>query len=286
MTIQPATRPDLQSPLQLVPASRFYRVSEREFGAPGLVAIESVGPFVELAEVGPFLTIHDSYFAPRFGIGHHPHRANERLFYIIQGRVEHDDALNGIRGTMEEGDLVRLTEGLKGMLHQEWNGVDGVTRAFILVVTPDAEPPIMEASFEAFRAADRVRSEESPGVETLELIGPRSDFRANTSALRSYRDSRIHSGSKLEINVPADEGLLLYPLSGLAVVSTDGAEPAPLGGRSTVYEEGADAMAIAWGGPGASPVRLQAMDGGARVLRIGFARAQPDIVIRPPYRAR
>ena len=102
--------------------------------------------------------IHDGYFQPGFGIGHHPHRTNERLFYILSGQVEHDDALNHIRGTMEEGDLGRLTEGVRGMYHQEWNGADQVTRAFILVYHPDTHPPIPVAEFALLKAADTARS--------------------------------------------------------------------------------------------------------------------------------
>src|SRR6266542_4074469 len=129
---------DLEQDPLILPSSAFYRVGENEFGVPGLIAIESVGPFVPVQAIGPFFMIHDSYWQPGFGIGHHPHRTNDRLFYIVRGRVEHDDALNGIKGTMDEGDLGRLTEGVRGMLHQEWNGAPGqISHAFILVYRPD-----------------------------------------------------------------------------------------------------------------------------------------------------
>jgi len=155
---------DLEQDPVVLPSSVFYRVGENEFGVPGLIAIESVGPFVPVQSVGPFFMIHDSYWQPGFGIGHHPHRTNERLFYIVRGRVEHDDALNGIKGTMEEGDLGRLTEGLKGMFHQEWNGAPGeISHAFILVYRPDAEPPIPTAEFAVLRAADRPVRFTAPG---------------------------------------------------------------------------------------------------------------------------
>ena len=80
--------------------------------------------------------------------------------------MEHDDALNHIRGTMEEGDLGRLTEGVRGMYHQEWNGAEQVTRAFILVYHPDTHPPIPVAEFALLKAADKVPINEGPGVET------------------------------------------------------------------------------------------------------------------------
>lgn len=90
--------------LLVIPDTAFFRLTEREFGMPGLVAIESIGPFVEHAIVGPILTIHDSTLAPGLGIGHHPHRGNERLFYILRGEIRHDDSLNRITGVMGEGD--------------------------------------------------------------------------------------------------------------------------------------------------------------------------------------
>jgi hypothetical protein len=47
---------------------------------------------------GPLITVHDSVVEAGLGIGHHPHRYNERLFFIERGELDHDDALNGITG--------------------------------------------------------------------------------------------------------------------------------------------------------------------------------------------
>ncbi len=275
--------------LHVVPADAFYRLTEREFGMPGLVAIESVGPFVELARLGPFITIHDSFMAPGLGIGHHPHRTNERLFYILEGRIEHDDGLNGIRDTMHEGDLCRLTEGLRGMLHQEWNGRDDVTtHAFILVHTPDVDPPIPYASFSALRAADRPRVEEAPGVETLQLIGGLSAFRANNSAVTAFHDSSLARGARLTVTMPPNEGLILYPIAGELTVGSDGADETALRARTALREEGPEAMAVAWSDDVGREIELTAHAGAARVLRIGFARRDPadDVVIHRPWRSR
>jgi redox-sensitive bicupin YhaK (pirin superfamily) len=206
---------DLEQDPVVIPSNAFYRVGENEFGVPGLIAIESVGPFVPVESVGPFFMIHDSYWQPGFGIGHHPHRTNERLFYIVKGRVEHDDALNGIKGTMDEGDLGRLTEGLRGMFHQEWNGAPGeVSHAFILVYRPDAEPPPPVAEFALLRAADRPVYEEAEGVETTELVGPRSGFRVNLSTMSLFVDTKLRPGAELTFALGANEGVLVYPLEG------------------------------------------------------------------------
>lgn len=268
--------------LLVIPDFAFFRLTEREFGMPGLVAIESVGPFVEHVAVGPFLTIHDSTLAPGLGIGHHPHRGNERLFYILRGEIQHDDALNGITGVMGEGDLARLTEGRRGMIHREWNGRDDVTtHAFILVYTPDVEPPIEHASFSALRAADAPRTVDVPGVETIELIGGRSAFRASSSAIETFVDSTLADGATLEVAVPAGRGLLLYPLAGALRLDTGPHGVVELPGRSERHPEGPGAVAVVFAGSEPRTMTLRAGGGGAaRVLRIGFERRGRDVVIR------
>lgn len=283
MTALPGLR--LRATLQVVRATSFHRLTETEFGMPGLVAIESVGPFVELARLGPFITIHDSFLDPGLGIGHHPHRGNERLFYILRGEIRHDDALNGIRGVMGEGDLARLTEGERGMLHREWNGRDDVrTHAFILVYTPDAEPPIPLASFGAHRASEMPRVEEAPGVETLHLIGGRAAFRASSSELTSWFDSSLAPSATVALAMPPNEGLIVYPLEGTLRLDADSDGEVVLAAGSAIHPEGPDAMAIAWSDEGGRTLRLSAEEGAARVLRIGFARRGHDLVLHEPMR--
>jgi redox-sensitive bicupin YhaK (pirin superfamily) len=275
----------LEGTLHVIPAAHFHRLTELEFGMPGLVAIESVGPFVELAKVGPFITIHDSFLAPGLGIGHHPHQGNERLFYILRGEIHHDDSLNGITGTMAEGDLARLTEGERGMFHREWNGREHTTtHAFILVYTPDVDPPIPTASFAALRARDIRRVREADGAETLELIGGRSAFRANTTALTAFLDTTLADDATIDTTVPARSGLIVYPLGGDVLVEAEPDGPARLAGRSDVHPEGPDAIAIAWADDDARSVRLTAVDGAARVIRLGFARrSESDLVVNRPW---
>jgi redox-sensitive bicupin YhaK (pirin superfamily) len=272
-----------QGGLQVIPATAFHRLTEREFGMPGLVAIESVGPFVELGKVGPFITIHDSTLAPGLGIGHHPHRGNERLFYILRGEIRHDDSLNDIQGVMGEGDLARLTEGRRGMRHREWNGRDDITtHAFILVYTPDTEPPIERASFDALRAADAPRATEAPGVETIELIGGSSPFRANLRSLRCFLDSTLADGAGVTVDLPPDSGMIVYPLEG--TIHLDGGDDGvvALPGTSEVHPEGPDAMAVVWSGTTGRSVGLAAGAQPGRVIRLEFARTAHDLVRQSP----
>jgi redox-sensitive bicupin YhaK (pirin superfamily) len=191
--------------------SDYAVLDEDDFGVPGLVAHEWVGPFVEVREVGPLIMVHDGVFDPRKGIGHHPHRYNERLFYILEGAVDHDDALNHITGHMGRGDLGRLTEGVRGMYHQEWNNTDGRARAFILVYGTDPVPP--RASFAALRDADAPRYDAAPGVRTKEIVGPRANFPLHGD-IRLFTDDSMEPGAELLVELEGDEGGLLFPLEG------------------------------------------------------------------------
>lgn len=193
----------------------FATLGERDFGTPGLLARESIGPFVEVQASGPLIMVHDAHVEPHLGIGHHPHRLNERLFYIFSGALDHDDALNRITGHMGAGDIARLTEGVTGMWHKEWNDTDEETRAFILVYETDPIPP--RASFAALRDAEAPRYDDAPGVHTKELVGPRSPLEVNGD-IRLYTDSTFDADARLEVELAGGEGGMLVPLEGTFLV--------------------------------------------------------------------
>jgi redox-sensitive bicupin YhaK (pirin superfamily) len=207
---------DLVEPI-LLSSSDYKVLDEDDFGVDGLVAHEWIGPFVEVQASGPLIMVHDGVFDPRKGIGHHPHRYNERLFYILEGAVDHDDALNGITGHMGTGDLGRLTEGVRGMLHQEWNNTDGRARAFILVYETDPIPPL--ASFAALRDEEAPRYESAPGVGTKEIVGPMARFPLGGD-VRLFTDDTLERGAELELDLGEGEGGLVFPLEG--EISLDG----------------------------------------------------------------
>jgi redox-sensitive bicupin YhaK (pirin superfamily) len=195
-------------------------LGESDFGMPGLTAVEAIGPFVSIQASGPLITVHDSIIDARMGIGHHPHRYNERLFYIEQGELDHDDALNHITGHMDTGDVGQFTEGRRGMLHSEWNHGDVDTRAYILVYSTDPIPS--ETAFNALRDAEAPRYDEAAGVRTKELVGSRSPLRVNGD-IRLFTDSHLESGAVLSFYPAAEEGGLVSVRSG-GVAIEDGAE--------------------------------------------------------------
>jgi redox-sensitive bicupin YhaK (pirin superfamily) len=199
-------------------------LGESDFGMPGLTAVEAIGPFVSIQASGPLITVHDSIIDAGLGIGHHPHRFNERLFYIEEGQLDHDDALNHISGHMDTGDVGQFTEGRRGMIHSEWNhgGVD--TRAYILVYSTDPVPA--EAAFNVLRDSKAPRYQEAEGVQAKELVGPRSPLRVNGD-LRLFTDSRLEPGAMLTLEMKAAEGGLASVREGRVQIDGGGEELVP-----------------------------------------------------------
>ncbi|HXG41675.1 MAG TPA: pirin family protein [Dehalococcoidia bacterium] len=258
------------APALLVSPEDCAVLTEADFGAPGLTAVEFLGPFVRLHACGPLLTVHDALMQPHLGIGHHPHRSNERLFYILQGAMDHDDALNGIRGHMGTGDLGRLTEGQRGMLHSEWNHGEVPARAFILVY--ETAPVPERASFAVLRDADAPRYQEAPGVHSKELVGPRARFPIHGD-IRLYVDSRLEEGATLEQPLAEGEGALLAPLEG--EVALEGGEAHLSTGHCLLVVPSAGRRRLAL--RASSPARLlRAVYGPGRGLVLGRPWPRPS----------
>lgn len=240
-------------------------LGEAEFGMPGLEAIESLGPFVEIQASGPLITVHDATVDAGLGIGHHPHRLNERLFYIEEGQLDHDDALNRIKGHMDAGDVGEFTEGRTGMLHSEWNHGDLDTRAYILVYS--TEPVPARAAFNVLRDADAPRYDEGSGIRTKELVGPRSALRVNGD-IRLFTDSNLEQDAILKIDASPGEGGLVSVREGGVVIEDDDRKLVP--GFTLLLPPGAEA----------ERVRLRALEP-SRVIRVihgpghGFVRGSP-----------
>lgn len=183
-----------------------YTLTAQEFGMEGLIAVESVGPFVETQAVGPIITVHDSIIYAGKGIGHHPHRYNERLFYLEQGTFDHDDALNNIQGHIPEGGMARFTEGQRGMLHKEWNNGEVDAEIYILVATTDPVPA--KTSFEVLEAKDMPVDTSESGVSVRYMVGGGA-LLPIYSDIRSFTDTKIAKDRSTEWVIPANEGGIL-----------------------------------------------------------------------------
>jgi len=240
-------------------------LGESDFGMAGLTAAEAIGPFVGIQASGPLITVHDSVIEAGLGIGHHPHRHNERLFYIEEGQLDHDDALNHITGHMDTGDVGQFTEGLHGMLHSEWNHGDVDTRAYILVYSTDPIPD--RTAFNALRDADAPRYEEAAGVETKELVGSRSPLEVNGD-IRLFTDSRLEPDAVLNLALGPGEGGLVSVREGR--VDLEGEDEGLVPGATLIAPPADDPRTL----------RLRAAEP-TRVIRVvhgpghGFVRGDP-----------
>lgn len=239
-----------KAPYIVLAPSDHYEVGPEVFGAPGLRAIEAIGPFAEVAASGPLITVHDSYVQAHLGIGHHPHRYNERLFYIMAGELDHDDALNQIKGHMGTGDAGLFTEGRRGMLHSEWNHGDSLCHAYILVYSTDPIPE--KTAFTVLKDNQAPRYDEGAGVHTKEIVGPRSSLKVHGD-IRRFTDSTIENGHSLDVALDDREGGLLSVQEGRLQLNGQELEPG-----TTVLIPTAE---------GKRSLSLQAI-GSARLLRV------------------
>jgi redox-sensitive bicupin YhaK (pirin superfamily) len=195
-----------------------YTLGGKEFGMEGLIAIESVGPFTDVLAIGPLITVHDSVIYAGQGIGHHPHRWNERLFYLEKGTFDHDDMLNDVQGHVTDGGMARFTEGQRGMIHKEWNNGNEDTEIFILVATTDPVPQDMKS--EILERKDMPVVEEAPGVRVRYMVGGGAPLKIY-SDIRTFSDTEMNRHSHIDWEIPADEGGLLSVREGSVSANSD-----------------------------------------------------------------
>lgn len=186
-------------------------IGPEDFGAPGLVAREPIGPTAPVRYVGEVLVLHDSVIAAGLGIGHHPHRGNERLFYVLSGGLHHDDALNHYTADAAAGDLAIFTEGHRGMIHSESNPADTDARIWIIVAPTDPMPPT--ASVKVLADADADRQQPTDGVAVKVVVGDGSPARI-ASDVRWLADIDLRGDAVYTRNLGTDEAVVVQPIAG------------------------------------------------------------------------
>jgi redox-sensitive bicupin YhaK (pirin superfamily) len=241
------------------------RLDASDFGMEGLAALESIGPFTSVQASGPLITVHDSTVDAGLGIGHHPHRFNERLFYIERGQLDHDDSLNRITGHMSEGDVGQFTEGRIGMWHSEWNHGEVDTRAYILVYVTDPIPE--RAAFDVLEDAEAPRYAEDGGARTKELVGPGSRLQVHGD-IRFFAESWLDEGTTLPVELADGEGGVVSVREGEVVLDE---------------ERLREGTTVIWPPDGARTSALRA-DIPARVVRVVHGPGQGLVVGTPMAR--
>ncbi len=107
---------------------------------------------------------------------------------------------------MAAGDAGLFTEGRRGMVHSEWNNGDVVCHAYILVYSTTPLPEKTE--FTVLKDAEAARYTEGDGVQTKEVVGPRSSLRLHGD-VRLFTDSKIEDGHRLDLVLEEQEGGLV-----------------------------------------------------------------------------
>jgi redox-sensitive bicupin YhaK (pirin superfamily) len=186
-------------------------ITAEQFNAPGLEAIEPIGPDAPVQYVGSVFMLHDSTIAAGCGIGHHPHQGSERLFYLLSGGLHHDDALNRITADASTGDLAIFTEGRRGMIHAESNPAGEDARMWIIVAPTDPPPPT--ATVRVLRSHDAGSVDPGDGVSIKELVGGASPAEIH-SDVRWLADIHIQPGATFARPLAADEAVVVQPVAG------------------------------------------------------------------------
>lgn len=186
-------------------------ITAEQFNAPGLEAIEPIGPDAPVQYVGSVFMLHDSTITSGRGIGHHPHRGSERLFYMLSGGLHHDDALNGITADAATGDLAIFTEGRRGMIHAESNPAEEDARIWIIVAPTDPMPPTATVRVLESRDAGSIQS--GDGIRVKEVVGNSSPAEV-FSDVRWMADVEIGAGATFTRPLADDEAVVLQPIAG------------------------------------------------------------------------
>jgi len=218
------------------------------------VGADSVGvrdPFLRLDEIR---TSDPAALAK--GFAWHPHRGQDLVTYLIDGRMQYEDSL-GTAATIGPGELQWLSAA-GGVVHRERPHLQhGRFWGFKLWVNLPARLKHSQPRYRAVRAADVPHIHTPSGAlvrvlagEVGDAIGPVEGAHGDPVLL----DAGLPSESALQLALPRDRTVLAYLCDG--AVLADGPDGFP-----TTFA----APALLEFGPGAG-VGLEARDEGARLL--------------------
>lgn len=114
--------------------------------------------------------------------------------------------------------MARFTEGMRGMVHKEWNNGGEDTEIFILVARTDPVPKDM--MFEILDRADMPVVEEAPGVKVRYMVGGGSLLKIY-SDIQTFTDTEMHRHSNISWDIPANGGGLLSVREGTVDADSD-----------------------------------------------------------------
>lgn len=196
--------------------------TQRAMPVPGLNALD---PFLFLNHHGP-----QNYKSQNSGLpfGPHPHRGFETLTLILEGDILHRDS-SGAESVIESGGVQWMRAG-RGIVHSEESSDEfkkkgGPLEILQLWINLPSKMKMSEARYVGLQK-DEIPSVKLDGLEAQIICGnlfskegPVETVTDPTIALLSLKKN-----AKIEIEVPAENNLFFYVISGNGVVNGQKAE--------------------------------------------------------------
>ena len=190
----------------------------------------------------------------------HPHTGLQTVTWLFEGEIEHRDTLGTVL-TIRPGEVNLMTSGV-GIAHSEFSlpTTSTLHGAQLWIALPDGQR-FGERAFENYAAPQVRRGEAAVRVFLGELAGERSPVRTWTPILGAELVLPPHARLELKLDASFEHGVLVDSGS----VEVDGV----LGG----------AAQLLYRAPSSGPLALTAGSDGARLLLIGGAPLDEQIVM-------
>ena len=242
------------------------------FIGEGHTAVSVVDPN-EFVRNDPFILLMDDRIDLEVGRelgGAHPHGGFETVTFVVEGELRDRD-----EGTLRTEDVLWMTAG-SGVIHNENVVPLRKSRILQLWLTLTRSARWSAPRFEHI-TRDSVPVRREPGVEARVYSGSSGSARAMTHNYVPVTlvDIRLQAGASFEQELPDSYNGFLYVLDGAVSV---GAERARLVTGQVGWLAEAEA-----GTSGVSSLRINAGDGGARVLLYAGERQGVPIVMHGPF---
>lgn len=173
------------------------------------------------------------------GFPWHPHRGIETVTYLIKGSIEHGDSL-GNTGVIGDGDCQWMTAG-SGIMHQEMPKEKGSTRMLgtQLWVNLPARDKMTAPKYRDIKATDiPVIRREGYTVKLIAGVydgvrGPMEEIAVQPT----YMDIEVEPEGTFSVDVPTENTLFVYIVSGSAVFPADDNLTLPAK-RAVLFDQG------------------------------------------------
>jgi redox-sensitive bicupin YhaK (pirin superfamily) len=242
------------------------------FIGDGHTAVSVVDP-TEFPHNDPFIVLMDDRIdlePGREAGGAHPHGGFETVTFVVEGELRDRD-----EGTLKTGDVLWMTAG-SGVIHNEKVVPLGKSRILQLWLTLTRSARWSAPRFEHI-TRDSVPVRREPGAEARVYSGSSGSARATTHNYVPVTlvDIRLQGGARFEQELPDSYNGFLYVLEGAVSVGTERTRLVT-GQVGWLAEAEPDTS-------GVSSVRMNAGDGGARLLLYAGERQGVPIVIHGPF---